>query len=168
MLDKDIEIALNQQINNELEAWYGYLAMSARLDTMHLKGMAAFMETQAREEQEHAHRVLRYLLDRGGKIELRAIDPPQAEYGSVVDVFTAAVASERENTKAIYGIYEVARKKADYATIAFLQWFLDEQVEEEKSMSDALGLVEFAGNDKSALLALNRDFGERKPAAGGE
>lgn len=162
MLDKAIESALNQQINNELRAWYEYLFMSAQLDTMHFKGFASFMEAQAREEQEHAHRVLRYLLDREGTLDLAAIGKPSGKFDTVEEIFRRAVESERGNTKAIHDLYELAREKGDYATLAFLQWFVDEQVEEEKIMGDALGLIEFAGNDKSALLTLNREFGERR------
>jgi ferritin len=161
MLDSSIEKALNQQINNELKAWYTYLAMSAYFDGLHLGGFASFMENQAREEQTHAHRLFRYLLDRSGNIDLQPIASPRDTYKSVQGVFEKAVESEQANTKAIHELYEVARAKNDYATIAALQWFLDEQVEEEKLMTQSLGLVRFAGDDKSALLALNGQFGKR-------
>ncbi len=167
MLDPAIEKALNQQINNELKAWYSYLAMSAYFDIIHLNGFAAFMDNQAREEQTHAHRLFRYVLDRGGKVELQTISPPEDDFASVAAAFQKAFESERANTRSIHELYELARTKNDYSTIAALQWFLDEQVEEEKTMSEALGLVQFAGDDKSALLALNRQFGER-PAEGSE
>jgi ferritin len=161
MLDPSIEKALNQQINNELKAWYTYLAMSAYFDGLHLGGFAGFMENQAREEQAHAHRLFRYVLDRGARVELQTIAPPRDDYNSVLGVFDKAVESERHNTEAIHELYELARGKNDYATIAALQWFLDEQVEEEKLMTEARGLVRFAGDDKSALLALNGQFGKR-------
>ncbi len=163
MLDSAIEKAIHQQINNELQAWYTYLAMVAFFEGLHLNGFATFMEHQAREEQIHAHRLFRYLLDRGGQVELQAIPAPDFELRSVADAFRLAVESEKRNTRAIYELYELARSKNDYATIAALQWFLDEQVEEEKLMTEALGLVEFAGEDKSALLTLNSQFGNRKP-----
>jgi ferritin len=166
MLDRDIERALNQQINNELRAWYIYLGMSAYFDVTSLAGFAAFMDAQAREEQAHAHRVFRYVLDRGGKVHLQTISPPETDFHSIVDVFTKAVESEKANTAAIYELVQLARTKNDYATIAAMQWFLDEQVEEEKVMTDALGLLKFAGDDKAALLALNRDFGQGHPEHG--
>jgi ferritin len=163
MLDQKLEVALNDQINKELQAWYAYLSMAAFCDTRHLTGFAAFMEMQSREEQTHAHRLIRYVLDRGGKVDLKAISPPQKEYGSLLEIFQQSLEQERSNTRAIYELYDLAKGGNDYATVAHLQWFLDEQVEEEKLMSDALGLLQFAGDDKSALLALNREFGARQP-----
>jgi len=168
MIDPKLEKALNQQINKELHAWYSYLSMAAYCDTQHLTGFASFMENQSREEQAHAHRLIRYVLDRGGRVDLQAITPPQAEYGSLLEMFSQSVEQERGNTRAIYELYELAKELNDYATVAALQWFLDEQVEEEKLMGDALGLLQFAGEDKSALLALNQQFGDRKAAEDGE
>jgi ferritin len=165
MLEPKIEQALNQQINNELAAWYNYLAMSAYCNELHLGGFASFMDSQSREEQAHAHRLFQYVLDRGANVELRPISPPKQSFRSIRDMFKSAVDQEIANTKAIYEVYELAKSVNDYATIAALQWFLDEQVEEEKVMKDALGLVEFAGEDKSALLTLNTQFGNTRPAA---
>jgi len=167
MLDSKLEKALNQQINKELQAWYTYLSMAAYCDTQHLTGFAKFMETQSREEQAHAHRLIRYVLDREGRVDLQAISPPPAEYGSLVEMFRQTMEQERSNTRAIYELYDLAKNVNDYATVAALQWFLDEQVEEEKLMGDALGLLEFAGDDRSALLALNQQYGAR-PADEGE
>lgn len=168
MLDARLEKALSLQINNELQAWYTYLSMAAYCDALHFTGFAAFMEAQSREEQTHAHRLIRYVLDRGGRVDLAAISPPKSEFGTLLDLFRQSMAQERENTLAIYKLYEIAREANDYATIAALQWFLDEQVEEEKSMGEALGLLQFAGDDKSALLALNQQFGTRRVERGGE
>jgi len=166
MLDPKLEKALNDQINKELQAWYSYLSMTAYFDTMNLRGFAAFMEAQSREEQAHAHRLIRYVLDRGGRVELQSITPPKAGYKSLLDVFERSVEQEKENTRAIYDLYEQAKDVQDYATVAHLQWFLDEQVEEEKVMTESLGLLRFAGDDKSALLSLNRDFGQRRSEGG--
>jgi ferritin len=168
MLDPKLEKALNDQINKELQAWYAYLSMAAFCDTMHLTGFAAFMEAQSREEQVHAHRLIRYVLDRGGRVDLLPISPPRDTYKGILDIFTTSLDQERGNTRAIYELYDLAKGLNDYATVAHLQWFLDEQVEEEKVMSDAVGLLKFAGDDKSALLSLNREFGARKPEAGGK
>lgn len=166
MLDPKLESALNQHINRELAAWYSYLAMSAYFDGLHLSGFASFMDAQAREEQTHAHRLFRYVLDRGGNVELPVIASPSQNYGSVREAFAAALENERSNTRAIYELYETAKDVNDYATVAALQWFLDEQVEEEKTMDEILGLVEFAGDDKSALLTLNREVGTRRSGGG--
>ena len=161
-MNSKLEKALNQQINKELVAWYNYLAMAAYFDEMHLDGFAVFMDAQSREEQAHAHRLIRYMLDRGGRVELQTISPPKQEFTSIRDVFHKSLEQEKSNTTAIYELYELAREINDYATVSALQWYLDEQVEEEKLMSDAVGLLEFAGDDKSALLALNHQFAQRK------
>lgn len=165
MLDAALVRALNQQIHKELEAWYTYLAMAAWCDAQHFTGYAAFMEAQSREEQAHAHRLIRYVLDRGADLALQAIAPPAREYGSLLELFNKSMEQERANTRAIYELYELAKEKNDYATVAALQWFLDEQVEEEKVMDEALGLLRFAGDDRSAILALNDRYGKMRPQA---
>ncbi|MCP3981144.1 MAG: ferritin [bacterium] len=162
MLDPKLEKAINQQINNEFGAWYTYLGMATYFDGLYLIGFAKFMEEQAREEQTHAQRLFRYVLDRGGEVDLQPIPAPKVDYTSIKEAFNKAVEQEKANTASIYELYALSKDCNDYATIAALQWFLDEQVEEEKIMTDALGLLEFAGEDKSALLALNNQFGERK------
>lgn len=163
MIDAKLEQALNEQVNKELHAWYAYLSMAAYCKTLNLNGFAAFMDAHAAEEQAHAHRLMDYLLDRGGKLVLKSIAPPSGEYASLLDIFVKAVEQEQQTTRSIYELYELAKSANDYSTVAALQWFLDEQVEEEKLMSEAVGLVEFAGDDKSALLALNAQFGQRQP-----
>lgn len=160
-----LEKAINQQINKELQAWYTYLSMAAYCDTLHLTGFAGFFESQSREEQAHAHRLLRYVLDRGGKVDLQPLVAPPATFPSLLDIFRRSMEQERANTQAIYELYDLAKEVNDYATIAALQWFLDEQVEEEKTMSDAVGLLTFAGDDKGALLALNNQFGAMRASA---
>ena len=141
------------------------LGLHGSQDLCHSMGdeQGAEQLAQHQEEQSHAQRIFRYLLDRGGKADLQAIQPLNDSFTSVADVFHKAFESERANSKAIHELYELARNCNDYATIAALQWFLDEQVEEEKLMSEAVGLLEFAGDDKSALLALNAQFGQRQP-----
>ena len=168
MIDPRLEKALNDQVNKELQAWYSYLSLAAFCKSLNFNGFGAYMESHAREEQAHAHRLMNYVLDRGAKIELQPITPPRMEYGSLVQVFERAVEQEKANTRAIYALYELAKEVNDYSTVAALQWFLDEQVEEEKVMTEAMGLMKFAGDDKSALLALNQQFGAQAATAGVE
>jgi len=168
MIDPRLEKALNDQVNKELQAWYSYLSLAAFCKSLNFNGFGAYMESHAREEQAHAHRLMNYVLDRGAKIELQPITPPSMEYGSLVEVFERAVEQEEANTRAIYELYELAKEVNDYSTVAALQWFLDEQVEEEKVMTEAMGLMKFAGDDKSALLALNQQFGAQAATAGAE
>jgi len=165
MIDPKLEKALNDQVNKELQAWYSYLSLAAYCKSINFNGFGAYMETHAREEQAHAHRLMNYVLDRGAQIELQSITPPRTEYTSLVEVFARAVEQEKENTRAIYELYELAKDVNDYSTVAALQWFLDEQVEEEKVMTEAMGLVKFADDDKSALLALNQQFGAQAATA---
>lgn len=161
MIDKKLQDAINNQINKEFAASYTYLAMAAHLDSMFLKGFASWMEKQSDEERGHGQKLLRYMLDRGGNVQLAAIPKPEAKLGSVKHVIELSLAQERENTAAIYDIYELARELKDYASQQQMEWFIQEQVEEEKTVSDILGRLELAGDDKSALLILDDQMGQR-------
>ena len=161
MLDKKIEDALNQQINREMAAAYNYLAMTAHFETLNLTGFAHWTSTQRDEEVEHADRLFRYLLDRGGRVVLESIPKPKTGYETVEEVFAAALEQEQANTRQINTLYDLAQKANDYATESMLKWFIDEQVEDEKIVGEALSLVQLAGENKSALLVLNEKFGRR-------
>lgn len=160
-LSSKITKALNDQINQEMGAAYAYLAASAWFESENLDGFAKWMELQRSEELEHAKKLIDYLHDRGGKLKLAAVKQPKSDFKTPMDVYKSALASEEANTRSIHALYELAVKEKDYATQSFLKWFIDEQVEEEKTMHDAIGLLEHAGNDRSALLVLNRQMGER-------
>ena len=162
-LNPRIETALNQQINQEMAAAYSYLAASAWLDAENLKGFAGWMAIQRTEELEHAKRLIDYLLDRGGRLDLAAVAKPKADFENIREVFDAALASEQQNTRSIHELYKLAIEENDYATQSFLKWFIDEQVEEERIMNDAIGLLDHAGDDRSALLVLNQQMGDRGP-----
>ena len=161
MIPAEVQSALAAQINQEFTAAYTYLAMAAWFDRQSLDGFASWMELQHQEENAHGMRLFRYLLDRGGDFELAGIGKPRTEYSTVREVFETALAQEQENTAAINNLYELANSANDYATISHLQWFLDEQVEEEKSIEDILALIDRASDDPSALLYLNDKLGSR-------
>ncbi len=163
MMDVKIEQALNAQINLEFSASYSYLAMALYMDAKHLSGFASWMIKQSDEERAHGRRLLRYMLDRSGNVELESVPKPQVEYGSINEVFEMSLEQEKSNTVSINKLYALARDLNDYATQAHLQWFLDEQVEEEKSILDILGRLELAGDDKTALLILDEYLGSRSP-----
>ena len=167
MMDTKIEQAINDQINMEFAASYSYLAMAVHLDAQHLTGFSSWMEIQSQEERAHAQRLLRYLMDRGGKVDLAAIEKPRSEFGSVKDVFLLSLDQEQRNTQSINELCALARGLNDFATQAHLQWFIDEQVEEEKSINDIIGRLELAGDDRTALLLLDDQMGNRpaEPAA---
>ncbi len=162
-LDKQIETALNKQINHEMAAAYNYLAMAGWFELHNFDGFAAWMKIQRQEELEHAQRLYDYLMDRGGTLDLAAVNKPKAEFDTTLDVFRQALKQEQANTQSIHDLYKLALDVDDYPTQSFLKWFIDEQVEEEKIMNDAIGLVELAGDNASALLALNHQFGQRGP-----
>lgn len=163
MMDAKIEQALNAQINLEFSASYSYLAMALYMDAKHLSGFASWMIKQSDEERAHGRRLLRYMLDRSGNVELESVPKPQVDYGSINEVFEMSLEQEKSNTVSINKLYALARDLNDYATQAHLQWFLDEQVEEEKSIIDILGRLELAGDDKTALLILDEYLGSRSP-----
>lgn len=161
MISAEVEKALAGQINQEFTAAYTYLAMAAWFDRQSLDGFAHWMQMQYQEENMHGMKLFRYLLDRGGRLELEGIGKPRTDYSSVKEVFEKALEQEQENTRSINKLYELAGAMNDYATISHLQWFLDEQVEEEKSIEDILALLERAGDEPSALLYLNDRMGGR-------
>lgn len=160
-MDSRIEGALNKQINLEFSASYTYLGMALYMDAVHLSGFASWMVAQSDEERTHARRLLRYMLDRNGNVELDSIPKPKVDYGSVNEVFEASLTQEKSNTQSINALYALANELDDYATQAHLKWFLDEQVEEEKSVTDILGRLELTGDDKTAILILDQALSER-------
>lgn len=161
-LSKQMEAALNRQINQEMAGAYSYLAMAGFYEAKNLSGFATWVHAQRIEELEHAMRLFRYVLDRGGQIDLASVEKPRHDYASVRETFETALGLEQLNTKGINELYEMAVDEKDYATQSHLQWFVDEQVEEEKSVEEVLGLLTVAGDDKSSLLVLNRQLAERK------
>ena len=165
MIHPEIESAINAQINLELSAAHSYLGMAAYFDVLNLDGFSRWMILQHDEETEHAKRLFRYLLDRGGKVQLGAISAPDFDAGDHVKLFEVALTQEQANTKSINELYELATKHNDHATKSHLQWFIDEQVEEEASIEEILGHLTLAGDDTAALLYLNDKLGQRKAEA---
>lgn len=163
MIKADLQKAINQQIKQEIAAAYSYLGMSAYFHHENLSGFAHWCFLQYQEELEHALRLFNYLLDREGRIQLEPIEAAKCEYSSPIEVFKTALEYEKANTRSIDALYERASALNDHATISHLQWFVDEQVEEEKNVGEALSLVERAGSDPNAILYLNDKFGSRTP-----
>ena len=168
MLSEKIETALNEQINHEMAAAYIYLAMAGHFERLNLTGFASWMLQQRSEELTHAMRLFKYLLDRGGKLDLAAVEKPQGEFGTIREVFEKALDLEKLNTKAINELYKLAAEERDYTTETELQWFLTEQVEEEKTIDEIISLLDFAEEEKSAVLVLNRQLAERTQDSGKE
>lgn len=161
MLSNALQDAINEQIKNELYSAYLYLAMSAHFEEQSLLGFATWMRMQAREEVTHAMKLLDYIGDRGGHVALKAIDGPPEHFDSPLEIFRQALAHEKEVTRMIHDLYALAAKESDYPTQVALQWFVTEQVEEEKSALDIVDQLEMAGDNRGALLLLDREMAGR-------
>ncbi|MEZ7957021.1 MAG: ferritin [Rubritalea sp.] len=161
MIKEQLINAINAQICQELTASYSYLGMSTYFDELSLDGFSGWMQNQHSEEHEHAMKLLNYLQDRGGRVQLASIPSPQIEFSSILEVFEISLQMEIENTSSINKLYELATEQNDHATKSHLQWFLDEQVEEEKSMEDIIANLKLIGDDKAGLLYLNDKLGNR-------
>ena len=168
MISPEMSDAINKQIQQEFSSAYVYLGMAAYFETENLAGFAHWCEMQYEEERQHAMRLFRYLLDRGGDIQLADVPAAKVGYSSPLEVFQVAQQQEQDNTKLIDALYQKAWEINDHATISHLQWFVDEQVEEEKSIGEIISLVERASSDVNALLYLNDKLGARTPESAPE
>jgi ferritin len=161
MLSKKIQDALNEQITNEVYSAYVYLAMSAHLTGANLPGFARWMRLQSQEEYSHAMKIYDFVLQRGGRVVLKPIDEPPAQYKSPLDVFQQALKHEQKVTGMINRLYELAIKENDYPTQIMLQWFITEQVEEEHAAGDVVDQLKMIGNEPTALFLLDQQLGTR-------
>ena len=168
MLSPEINETLNRQIQAEFYASHLYLSMAAYAESLNLPGMAGWMRMQSEEERVHALRLFDYVLDREGTVELRQIEQPPQQFGSASEMFKQALEHERHVTQLIAAAYQQATAGNDHATQVQLQWFVTEQVEEEKAASDISAQLEMAGNDTPTLLMLDRELGVRSTAESGE
>ncbi|MCF6313033.1 MAG: ferritin [Verrucomicrobiales bacterium] len=164
-LDSKLQNLLNEQINHEMSSSYVYLAMSSWFEETPYSGFAQWMYTQSLEETDHAMKFYRFLADRNAKVELMAIEQPSADYDSVLDVFKASLGQERRVTAQIHDLYSLADEVRDHETKNFLNWFLDEQVEEEKNVRDMIDRLELVGVNPVGLLQLDQEAAGRKPVA---
>jgi ferritin len=161
MINKVVQDAINDQINKELYSAYLYLSMAAHFEAATLPGFAHWMRIQAQEEQGHAMRFFDYLNDRSGRVQLKPIAGPQTEWKTPFEVFNQVLEHEQLVTASIHKLYEVAAKDNDYATQVMLQWFINEQVEEEKSAAQIIEQLKRIDAHESALLILDHELGER-------
>ncbi len=160
-ITKPISDALNEQINRELESGYVYLAMSAWADSENLPGAAGWLRLQWEEELQHATKLIDYVAERGGTVSLKAITKPRARYKDLLDVFRQALKTEEAGTAAINTIYGKVSRASDYATQTLLDWYVSEQVEEEKAPAEIIAMLELAGDSPPGLLMVDRRLSER-------
>lgn len=162
MMPDVVAKALNDQINNELHSAYVYLAIATYFDERALTGFSSWMQQQCREELLHAQRLLQFVRDQDATIELREIKQPQMSFKSPIEALQTALDLEQDNSEQINDLYELAVKNQDHATEVMMQWFIQEQVEEERNARTVLDRCKLAGDDKGALLVLDAQMGQRK------
>ena len=161
MLSKSLESAINDQVTFEFYSSYTYLAMAAYCESIDLSGFANFFRLQAKEEIDHAMKFYDYVFQKGGTIVLGEIDKPKDTYKDVVEVFETGLAHEELVTKKIYSIMDIAVAQKEHATISFLNWFVDEQVEEEDNFTTILKKVKRCVDNPHALYMIDVELAQR-------
>ena len=156
--------AINEQINSEFEASHTYLAMAAFCDEQKFLGAAKWLRLQSDEERGHALKLYDFVLARDGKVQLKSIDQPKAEFESLAAVFEQALKHEQRVTVQINTLYELCFQEKAFAEMTELQWFLTEQVEEEKTARMLVAKFRLVGDDPGSLLDLDRELGSRSVA----
>lgn len=162
MISAKLQKAINNQIQAEMHSANLYLSMSGYCMSQNLKGFSNWLRVQYQEETEHALKLLDYLLERGGEVELQAIEAPPTQFGKPVEVFEKVLAHEEHVTSLINKLYEVAVEEKDVAAQIFLQWFITEQVEEEASAGDILAQLRMIGDKIGGVFFLDKELAGRK------
>lgn len=161
MINEKMQKAFNDQINKELYSEYLYLAMKSRFVEMNLQGFVNWFDVQVQEEHAHAMGMYDYLQERGGNVELEAIDKPEIKGSTPLEIFEQVLEHEEFVTSRINALMDVAEEVKDRAALSFLDWYLKEQVEEESSVGGVLSTLKLIGEDKKALLMLDKDLAAR-------
>ena len=170
MINKKMQDALNEQVNAEFYSAYLYLSMAAYFESTSLPGFATWMRVQTQEELLHGMKIYDYVNERGGRVILKSIGEPQAEWKSPLAAFEAAYGHEQKVTGLINGLVNLANEEKDIAANTFLQWFVDEQVEEEESAETVVNKLKLAADASDGMNMLDNEMGQRvftPPAAGG-
>ena len=161
-IPEELQKMLNEQVKNEINAGYIYLSMAAWFEAKNLPGFAKWMKAQSKEELGHAMKIFDYLYDRGAKVTLLDIPAPESEFNSCLGAFEAALAHEQSVTKKFEELYNLSVTLGDTASSVFLQWFINEQVEEEKTAGDVIARLKLVKEDSAGMLMLDRLLGERE------
>lgn len=161
MINKRVEEAFNIQINAELYSAYLYLSMAAYFEAQNLPGFANWMRVQFQEEQFHGLKMFDFVNERGGRVILTKIDGPKVEWENVVDVFEEVLAHEQHVTSLINNIMDIAIDERDHATKSFLNWFIDEQVEEESAAEAIISELKLIDGKGNGILMMDREFRAR-------
>lgn len=161
-MDKKLTKALNEQIKNEFYSAYLYLAMAAYFETKNLPGFAHWMKVQFKEEQGHGMKIYEFVIDRGDKAILQSIPQPPAEFSSPLDVFEETLKHEKKVTALLNDLYRITQEVKDNAAGIFLQWFISEQVEEEKNAVIIVETLKVLKPDSAAIIMLDRELAKRQ------
>ena len=162
MITQRLADALNAQMNNEFDAGKAYMAMAAYCEHTNYSGFANYYLAQAEEERSHGMKIYNYLNDRGIQAVFSASNQPKIDFKSVLDTFESGLEQEKSVTKNIYELTDLAWEEKEHATISFLRWFLDEQVEEEATFDTHIEYLKRIGEDKNALFIYEKELGQRK------
>lgn len=168
MISSAVQSAMNDQITAEFYASYLYLAMAAFFEESNLPGFANWMRLQNQEEIMHGMKLFDFMIDNGGHVELGAIQKPPSSFDSPLSAMKATLEHEQHVTKSINSLYELALAERDYPAQVVLQWFIAEQTEEEKAVSDIIARLELAGDNPSALLMIDTQLAGRSATTSSE
>lgn len=166
MLSQVMQDAINDQINSEFFSSYTYLAMAAYCEHQQFTGCARWLRLQSQEEYAHGMRLYNFLIARQGEVQLRSIDMPPEKFKSLAAVFEQALQNEQDFTKKIDSLYELAFQEKAFSALVELEWFITEQVEEEKTAREIVHKFRMVKDDPAALLDLDRELGQRSTIDG--
>jgi ferritin len=161
MLSKTLQDGINKQIQHEIQSAYLYLSMSSYCESMNLSGFARWLRVQWEEELQHAMKFYTYVYERGGRVVLEAIDKPPVEFGTPLKIFQQVLDHEKKVTALIHKLYALSQKENDYAAEIELQWFVKEQVEEEKNATEIIEQLKMIGESGASLIMMDRHLAVR-------
>jgi len=161
-MDKKLQKVFNEQIKHEFYSAYIYLAMAAYFETKNLSGFAHWMKVQYKEEVAHAMKIFDFLNDRGVRVLLQAIPQPTLEFNSTLEIFEETLKHEQKVTGLINALDDLAKEVNDHASVVFLQWFITEQVEEEKNVTQILQTLKMIKAEGVPLIMLDRELAKRE------
>ena len=161
MLSENLLKNLNDQVNFEFYSSYTYLAMAAYAESVELSGFANFFRVQAKEELDHAMKFYDYIFQKNGFVELEQIPKPNHKYDSIIDVFQKGYEHEKLVTSKIYGLADIAAEEREHATMSLLNWFIDEQVEEENNFNSLLKRVKRSEGNPAAIYMMDDELAKR-------
>ncbi len=161
MISKKMEAELNGQINKELYSSYLYLSMSAYCMEEGFSGFANWLRIQAMEERDHAMKIFDHVLERGGHVELQTVEQPASDWINFVNIFEATLKHEQFITSSINHLMEVANEEKDFASMSFLNWYVNEQIEEEANADELYKKIKYVSDDKNAMLQMDKDLAAR-------